>query len=233
MTRPFEEFDAGTKDKKLAEMRYQHYLERLIHTLNKVLMERHRISMNDQNVTPIILEEEIKAKKLAHSHNPARRTAAVSPIHRISKKTIQNEKTAFREHLQREAQTKLMEESHRRKLSHEIKEKLENASKREKEYKASLHESKTKKAMSVAQKAKELESSRSKLQEELKKRQNEDIGQKEMKRQMLMKEKVVKYQQQDEELNKKIEEIKRHRSIADQEDDRRRIEFLEELEANC
>ena len=44
LARPIEQFDAKTKDKNLAEKRYEHYMQRLIKTINAVLLERHRLS---------------------------------------------------------------------------------------------------------------------------------------------------------------------------------------------
>jgi len=43
--RPFEEFDPGCKDKDLAEKRYEAYMKRLVKTINKIMFERHRISI--------------------------------------------------------------------------------------------------------------------------------------------------------------------------------------------
>ncbi len=44
--RPFEEFDAHTKNKRLAQKRYSHYLQRVVGTINEVVAERKRISKN-------------------------------------------------------------------------------------------------------------------------------------------------------------------------------------------
>ena len=42
--RSIEEFDSNIKDKDIAEKRYEHYLERLMKTINQVLIERHKLS---------------------------------------------------------------------------------------------------------------------------------------------------------------------------------------------
>ncbi len=175
---------------------------------------------------------------------PAATTAKVpSLLPEKIKKGIKNEQHTFREMLQREAQKKLQEEAKRRRLSQQIKKRLENASKRvEKESKKVLlskSEVPDNKSPSTNLRKKSTKNTTAdpdaifKEHELLREKQLADLEQKAVKKAMLESEKLGKYQQREEEYRRKIKAIKRQKSVALKEEQQKRLELLQKMDREC
>lgn len=243
MLRSFENFDFSTANREVAKKRYEHYKDRLVQTINSVLAERRKICfLLNFNIFLIGKTERLNKYKQEESNCAFITHSASSteylPILNISflKKNIKNDQSFFKNKLQKEAQMKIEDENKRRQKSQQLKERIEKAKQKEKDLKEGKvvdKLNKAKKFEEIKQKAKQIEEEKMKQKQELHKKFTENLRQKEMNRARIEEERTLYFKRKEEELKRKVKEIKETKSISSIAEDEKRMLILQDLEKKC